>query len=154
MNAHNCSNKHFEWAQWKWKSTICHIFDQYIKNTPLLDRIDTREIYRDRVKKISFFCHAPRCLPFLGTFPLSPYPPPHPPSQEKVSESSPATQSQSPVWTERPRLQRKSVWKLLGNLQLACTCTCTSPRVILTSPNIVLRSRIGYSSSIIIIEEE
>ena len=129
MNAHNCSNKHFEWAQWKWKSTICHIFDQCIKNTPLLERIDKRE----NIQGLSFenfvfldiTHHVYLALPCFRTyFPTAPSSfPPTP--QEKVSESSQATPSQSPVWSiERTRPQRKSVLKFLGNLQLACTCTC------------------------------
>lgn len=144
MNAHNCSNKHFEWAQWKWKSTICHIFDQYIKNTPLLDRIDKRK----NIQGSSFenFVFLSRTTIFtISHYPLRPILP-RPPHQKssQIILSHPVTVA-SVDWENKAT--KKVMFKAFG--QSAAGMYMYMPLVILTSPKIVLTSRIGYSSSII-----
>ena len=143
MNAHNCSNKHFEWAQWKWKLTICHIFDQYIKNTPLLDRIDKRKNIQGSSFENFVF------LSRTTIFTISHYPlPPHPPPQHKKfpNHPKPPRHSRKSVDWEN-KATKKVSFKAFG--QSAAGMYMCMPIVILTSPKIVLTSRIGYSSSII-----
>ena len=142
MNAHNnnCSNTHFEWAQWKWKSTICHIFDQYIKNTPLLDRIDKRKNIQGSSFENFVF------LSRTTIFTISHYPlPPHPPTNKKSSQiilSHPVTVA-SVDWENKAT--KKVSFKAFGQSAAGMYMSI----VIWTSLKIVLTSRIGYSSSII-----
>ena len=142
MNAHNCSNTHFEWAQWKWKSTICHIFDQYIKNTPLLDRIDKRKnIQGSSFENFVFLSRTTIFTIFSLPNPLHPPPPPHQKSSQIIL-SHPVTVA-SVDWENKAT--KKVSFKAFGQSAAGMYMSI----VILTSPKIVLTSRIGYSSSII-----